>query len=559
MTLSLLSNINIASLAARLGASKEVAETIYTPAGYNTWVQELANPASELNALKEGIVFLLLDGTELLGDEGMESQDAGKSTLLPYLDLIESYTKAHPEFFFFVSTLDIPQRKHQPLLSVRTERAICTFWRQELETRNIPVLDLEELAANLGRERFYNPRMWLLGNIPFSQAGEALLLKEIQRILNAVRGIRKKCLILDLDNTLWGGIIGENGVGGIALAPTKNGSEYRQFQKRIKELKNQGILLAVVSKNNEEDALIPFRQHPDMILKEEDFALFYANWDPKPINIEKIAEQLNIGLGSFVFIDDNPVEQEAVRIALPEVTVPVFPKDSSQLESFIHDIARDYFLTLHLTDEDLKKTEQYQTEKKREGLKAQFGSMEEYLRSLEMVLTINPLTLADIPRAAQLTQKTNQFNLTTRRLTETQMLQQVESPTWHLWIGSLSDKFGAHGQIILALAEISGTTARVDTFLMSCRVMGRGVEKTFLQTIEEQLSLMKITEIIGEYIPSEKNGMVADFWSNNGYHSLQPEVKTSIQRYIKKAPFIKERSDIKVLSNEKKGQDKLKG
>ena len=550
MTLSLLSNINIASLAARLGASKDVTETIYTPAGYNTWVQELANPASELNALKEGIVFLLLDGTELLGDEGMESQDAGKSILLPYLDLIESYTKAHPKFFFFVSTLDIPHRKHQQLLSVRAERAISTFWRQELETRNIPILDLEELAANLGRERSCGPRMWLLQNIPFSQTGEALLLKEMQRLSNAVRGIRKKCLILDLDNTLWGGVIGENGVGGIALAPAKSGSEYRQFQKRIKELKNQGVLLAVVSKNNEEDALIPFQQHPDMILKEEDFAVFYANWDPKPMNIEKIAEQLNIGLDSFVFIDDNPVEQEAVRIALPQVTVPVFPKDSSQLESFIHDIARDYFLSLHLTEEDLKKTEQYQTEAKREGLKAQFGTMEEYLRSLDMVLSVNPVTLADIPRAAQLTQKTNQFNLTTRRLTETQMLQQVESPSWHLWIGSLSDKFGAHGQIILAIVKISGTAARVDTFLMSCRVMGRGVEKTFLQTIEKQLHSMGITEIIGEYIPSEKNGMVADFWSNNGYHPFPSEDKTQAQRFVKKTPFLQEESAINVLLKE---------
>lgn len=266
-----------------------------------------------------------------------------------------------------------------------------------------------------------------------------------------------------------------------------------------------------------EDALIPFRQHPDMLLKESDIVAFYANWEPKAHNIELIAKELNIGVDSFVFIDDNPIEREAVRIALPDVVVPEFPSDSSLLPSFIERVAKDYFLTLSLTDEDQRKTEQYQTEKKRASLKAQHTNLDDYLRSLAMVLSFTPLQDKDIPRVAQLTQKTNQFNLTTRRYTGEEIKDKQLAPGWKIWVGGLRDTFGSHGQVIVAIVEMSGKEARIDTFLMSCRVMGRGVEQTFLHLIEQELLRSGVEKLLGEFISSPKNAVTQSFYPNNGF------------------------------------------
>lgn len=511
--LALLSNITIESVAE--GVKLKTNEDVYTSPGYNTWLQSLMT--ADFGENKPEAVFLILDGEQLLGDNFPADIEKGKEILEQYLNVIKNFNIAHQDIALFVSSLDIPQKKIQPFVSKHIEQEIVAYWRQFLEAAEIPMLEIAEIIADMGREKFYSSRMWYLGSIPYSMKGERAIISEIDRAWKALKGKKCKCIVLDLDNTLWGGVIGEDGVGGIELATSKEGARFRDFQRHLKELKDEGIILAVVSKNNREDALAGINEHPDMLLRENDFVAIKANWELKPVNIDNLAKELNLGLDSFVFIDDNPVEREAVKIALPQVNVPDFPQDTTELEKFATEISKTYFPSLRLTKEDTQKTEQYQTEHKRAELKNAALTLEDYLASLEMKLTIHEVKETDIARAAQMTQKTNQFNLTTKRYTEADIRHFVESNNYKIWIGELEDKFGSYGKVILAIAKLEKDKAYIDTFLMSCRVMGRNVEKDFLNYIETELKKSSATQIWTQYIPTAKNSVVKDFWKNMDY------------------------------------------
>ena len=529
--IALLSNITIDSLAQTI--TKNTGEEIYTSSGYNTWVQELLSASFGGNT--PGCVFLILDGTQLMGDTFPVDWDSAKTTLDEALSVILGFASSHKDIPMFVSSLDIPNKKIQPYISEeRIERRAEIYWLDALEENGIPVLDIKELASNIGRDKFYSPRMWYLGSIPYSMTGEKAIAEEISNALNAIKGRRAKCIVLDLDNTLWGGVIGEDGIGGIELSTTKEGSRYRDFQKRIKDIKEEGAILAVVSKNNMEDAMDGINNHPDMILHAKDFVAIKANWEPKPVNIGELAKELNIGLDSFVFIDDNPIERETVKTALPQVIVPEFPKDTANLEKFAIEIGKKYFPTLKLTKEDTQKTEQYQIEYKRSELKKEAPSLEDYLKSLEMKLTIREITEEDVPRVAQLTQKTNQFNLTTRRYTESDIRRMKEDGHYKIWIGELEDKFGSYGKVILAIVRLAPEhRAVIDTFLMSCRVMGRNVETEFLRHIEQSLKEEGIREIIGEYIETPKNKAVQNFYIQQSEWKITSDICGTIVLYRK--------------------------
>jgi FkbH-like protein len=382
--------------------------------------------------------------------------------------------------------------------------------------------------------------MWYFGALPFSRQGEALLAREILRVERAVRGGRRKCLVLDLDNTLWGGAISEEGLQGIELSSRGMGSRYRDAQRVAKELAEQGVLLAVSSKNDREDALRPFKEHPHMLLKEEDFVSFKANWDPKPANIEAIARELNIGLDSMVFIDDNPVEREAVKAALPEVAVPDFPSDTSRLAAFMAEVARTYFTVLRVEDEDRGKTEMYRVESRREAERSAHLSLTDYLVSLEMELDFHRLRRDEIARAAQLTQKTNQFNLTTRRYTEAEMAALLQDGLVRVWMAALRDRFGDYGRIGLAVARlVPPRSASIETFLMSCRVMGRGVDDAILSGVEQALAAEGVTEIFGLYRATTKNAPVRDFWERKGYVKVQEKLTSEGSVWVLRSPFEK--------------------
>lgn len=516
--IALLSNVTTGSLHLRL--EKALNEPVYTPDGFDTWRSELLNPDSPLWQNEPGTVFVLLHARALFsGKESSWNEDS----LFEILQLLDQARADHQERLFVVSSLDLASSPFTPLTASNIAARLCSLWREELEKRGLPILDIEELVTEHGRVNFYNAKTWFLGSLPFSQQGEKILVEECLRIESAIRGKRKKCLVLDLDNTLWGGVIGEDGISGISLASHGMGSQYRDFQLALKALSAQGVLLTIASKNNEEDALLPFREHPCTVLKEEDFVCIKANWDPKFMNIAAIAKELNIGLDSLVFIDDNPVERESVKSALPEVIVPDFPTDSSLLPAFGAWIARRYFTALRIGHEDLQKTKMYQAESQREASRSAYLSLDDYLKSLDMKMDIHRLLPDEVGRAAQLTQKTNQFNLTTRRYSESDLLTLLKQPHTRIWMADLKDRFGEYGKICLVIVKIKEENkiqkAFFDTFLMSCRVMGRGVEATVLSIVEQELAKEGVQHFYGEYIPTAKNTPVKDFWSKMGYTS----------------------------------------
>jgi FkbH-like protein len=542
LTIALLSNVTVTSLAMRLNVISR--EEVYCPAAYNTWLQEISDPGSKLYKSEPAVVFILLHGRELFGETGCESREQAESVLSPLAETIAA-SSSRRKTAFVVSTLDIQVKKICPLASRRIEPYAAAFWRRIMEDHDIPLLDLSEIAADIGRKKFYNNRVWYMGAIPFSKMGEEALAAEMGRIWRAIRGERKKCLALDLDGALWGGAIGELGIDGIHLDSTGSGSRFRDFQKRILDLKNSGVLLAIISKNNIEDAMGGIRNHTAMLLKENDFAAIRSNWTSKADNLLSIASELNIGVDSFVFIDDSPVERESMRIALPDVSVPDFPSDSAQLEDFMIETAKEHFLQLRSTEEDLFRAEHYGAEAERREYRSAFGSVEEYLASLDMVLTVENIGSHSVSRAAQLSQKTNQFNLTTKRYTEPEMNAASEDPARRAYIGSLRDRFGNYGKIALCVAAVSGETASIEVFLMSCRVMGRDVESAFLSSVEQDLMETGVREINAEYVPTPKNSAVRDFWGNMGYERRGKSGSATL--YRAKLAGVRERGAVEVV------------
>ncbi|MCL2009479.1 MAG: HAD-IIIC family phosphatase [Synergistaceae bacterium] len=508
--IALLSNVTIESLASRLKNDVDV----FIPPGFDSWRSELLNPSSALWRDEIKTIYVILHG-EAFFPAGVREDFA--EVLSGPLALLSRVQAERPDKLFVVSTLDIPPSPAMPLAGKNFAARAAFYWREELEKMDVPLLDLVNLAAEAGREHFYSAKMWYFGSLPFSQRGEILLTREILRFEKAARGERKKCLILDLDNTLWGGVVGEDGAEGISISSYGMGSRYRDVQRIVKELAEQGVLLAVSSKNNLEDALLPFRERPEMLLREEDFVKFKADWNPKPGNIAAIARELNIGPDSLVFIDDNPLEREAVKTALPEVAVPDFPHDTSSLPAFMAEVAKTYFTALRTGGEDREKTVMYRTESEREAVRAAHATLDDYLESLDMKLDIHRLREDEIARAAQLTQKTNQFNLTTRRYTEADIAAMMENDEYRVWIADLRDRFGGYGRICLVIARVDLSAAIIDTFLMSCRVMGRGVEDAVMSFVERSLFEEGITTIRGLYVPTAKNEPVRDFWNKMGY------------------------------------------
>ena len=347
-----------------------------------------------------------------------------------------------------------------------------------------------------------------------------------QKQLDAIALKRKKCLVLDLDNTIWGGILGEDGINGIQLGGDYPGKAYLFFQKQIKELEQQGVILAICSKNNQIDVDTLWKQHVDCILKKDDFACTKINWQNKADNIREIASELNIGLDSMVFLDDNPTERALIQQELPEVVVPNFPTNPYELPMFFKQIAEQYFAVYHLTEEDKNKTELYRANTLRNHSKIQFANMDEYIKSLQIELTIDEATDIMIPRVAQMTQKTNQFNLTTHRYTEAEIFTLISQGA-KIYTLSVRDRFGDNGISGLAIAKIHGDKADIDTFLLSCRVLGKKIEQKFIVQLIEQLKKHGITKIFATYIPTAKNKQVENFYTENGFSIFtQSETKT---------------------------------
>jgi FkbH-like protein len=311
---------------------------------------------------------------------------------------------------------------------------------------------------------------------------------------------------------LWGGVIGEDGINGIQLSETGGGARYRDFQLRIRELGKMGIILGIVSKNNEADALEVLERHEHMVLRKGDFAAMKINWSAKAQNIAELAQDLDIGMDSIVVIDDNPVEREAIRAALREVTVPEFPADTCELTSFFERVYKECFFTLESTEEDRKRTETYLANAKRAAERTAAPSIEEFLTGLRTRIFLTRARDEDFGRVAQLTQKTNQFNLTTRRYTEQELRALQTTPGAAVFIASVADKYGDNGKVLVSIVRrVAPGTAELDTFLMSCRVLGRFIEDQILDHLVKELRSDGFSRLRIRFIPTGKNAPARTF------------------------------------------------
>ena len=384
-------------------------------------------------------------------------------------------------------------------------------------TQSVPpqvaILDQDQVSANFGRERWQDDRLWHLAKQHPAHTALPALAKAQLALIRAGLGLSKKVLVLDLDNTLWNGAIGEDGLGGIRLGPPDaRGEAHQTLQQYCLELKERGILLAVCSKNDGADARLPFEEHEGSVLKLTDFAAFTANWQDKSANLQAMAHKLNLGLDSFVFLDDNPAERAHVRAYLPMVTVPELANDPAE---YIRTLAAGrYFEAWSLSEEDRLRAASYAVDTQREQLQHSAGSVTEYLRELRMVCTHGSFDEMTLPRVAQLVGKTNQFNLTSRRhsLEELRRFSQNEK-NWTHWF-RLQDRFGDSGIVGVIVAVDDGEANwRIDTLLMSCRVMGRGMEQFMIRTLVTEAKERGIDRLLGVYRPTPKNSIVAEFYA----------------------------------------------
>lgn len=385
-----------------------------------------------------------------------------------------------------------------------------------LEYKNITLLDVNTIAYELGKERFQETKMYYIAKIPFSQEGLSHIAKNIVGIVSAADGRIKKCVVLDLDNTLWGGVIGDDGIDGIQIGELGLGHAFADFQCWLKELKNRGIILAVCSKNNENTAKEPFEKHPEMVLRLDDISIFVANWSDKATNIRYIQKTLNIGMDSMVFLDDNAFERNLVRELIPEITVPELPEDPAQYVNYLKRC--NLFETATYSSEDQNRTKQYQAETNRIELEKQFESFDDYLIGLNMFATVRPFDTYHFPRIAQLSQRSNQFNLRTVRYTEEQVKCLSESKDHITLYFTLKDKFGDYGLTsVVVLDKLDEERLFISQWFMSCRVLKRGMEEFVINKVITTAKANGYQQVIGEYLPTVKNKMVETIYEKMGF------------------------------------------
>lgn len=400
------------------------------------------------------------------------------------------------------------------------------FLRGHLRNQeNAYYVDMNLCLARLGFNQFYDVRYWYIGRAPYTRDALRLIAEEDFKFIRALKGKNKKCLVLDCDNVLWGGLIGEDGLSGIKLDKTYPGSAYYEFQQEVLNLFNSGIILALCSKNNEEDVMEVFQRHPDMVLKEKHIATAKINWQDKATNLRQIALDLNIGLDSLVFIDDSEFETSLVREVLPEVEVINLPVNKSvEYKNILASCG--LFDQLTLSEEDRMRGAMYKAEARRNKLQVQTTDMDAYYKSLDMVPEIRFVDEFTIPRIAQLTQKTNQFNLTTRRYSEADIKNYANSDISDVLYIKLNDRFGDSGIVGVCILKYENSKAVFDTFLVSCRVLGRGVEDAFLIQALKLAKKRNCIKAVGEYFATRKNNQAKGFYKKHGFEKVDEKSNT---------------------------------
>ena len=405
--------------------------------------------------------------------------------------------------------------------------------------KNLFINDLCILHSQYGHNVVFDPKVYITTDIVSSIDFLPSLAKNTVDIIQAVLGKFKKCLILDLDNTLWGGIIGDDGIENIQIGNLGIGKAFTELQLWVKELKKRGIIIAVCSKNDELIAKEPFEKHPDMVLRLGDIAVFMANWENKVDNIEYIQSVLNIGFDSMVFLDDSPFERNMVQSQISQITIPELPEDPAEYLNYLRTL--NLFETSSYTEKDEQRTKQYQEEAKRHVVQKMFTNENDFLATLKMVSTIRPFDKFNVPRVAQLTQRSNQFNLRTIRYTEEEIQRITTLKDYYTFSFTLQDKFGDNGLISIIILKKQNGALFIDTWIMSCRVLKRGMENFVLNEIVKLAKQDGYKELIGEYIPTAKNGLVKDHYSHLGFLYDQGHWKLSLDDYKEKSHFIRKK------------------
>lgn len=524
--IALLSNITVDLVVGRLREKYN----FYIPNGFDTWIQEVIYPASEIYSIRFDAIIVLLDGTEARSwrnaDEGKDRITIWKQTVNMLVNLFEGTP-------IFVSTIDIRENRIISYAERRMKYEWENEWYQFIqaiaeEKSYVYVLDIVELITEIGRKRFYSNKMWYMSSMPYSREGLIAISNEIERALTAVFIVRKKIIVLDLDNTLWGGVIGEDGVDGIELSAHKEGQRYYDFQRQLLEMKNRGIVLAINSKNNLADVETVINRHPSMLLRDGDFVSKKINWNNKAVNIKSIESELNLTEDGFIFIDDNPMERETVKNECPGVLVLDIPIDTTELIRFAENIWYDYCKPLRILSEDKVKTLMYQIEENRKREMAQSLNLDDYIKRLEMMIDMHKVRHNEIERVFQLINKTNQFNLTTKRYTYADLMSIINDPYSNIYVVCNSDKYGDNGLVSVIILKSSHNEMKIDTFLMSCRVMGRKIENVIINEIAGNSNGKKL---IGEFIPTAKNTPVKDLYEELGFSLISNNNGHKIYEY----------------------------
>ncbi len=497
---------------------------------FNAYPQEILDGSSSLYSFKPDTVILAVQTRDIAPELQNTFADLEPGAVAQSIERVtapfEAWIRAFRERSqanLIVHTLELPASPSLGILDAQSAsgqaaairrindnlRRICH------EARGVCLLDYDALTARHGRLQWHDEKKWLTARMPISADHLLHMAREWLRFLVPLSGRAAKSLVVDLDNTLWGGVIGEDGINGIRLGAEYPGAAYQALQRALLDLHRKGILLAACSKNNSEDAMEALEKHPGMLLKPEHFAAMRINWQDKAQNLREIAAELNLGIDALAFLDDNPAERERVRSALPSVTVIQIPSDPSGFAAAVRDCP--VFERLSLSSEDRERTVLYATERQRARAEQSFASKEDFFRFLEQEAEIVLVDSSTLARVSQLTQKTNQFNLTTKRYGEQQIAELAAHPAWRITAIRVRDRFGDHGLVGVAITHDEGDLCEIDTFLLSCRVIGRDVETALLSHLAESARSRRKAALRGWFLPTRKNAPAKEFYARHGF------------------------------------------
>jgi FkbH-like protein len=508
---------------------------------FNSYTQEIIDPGSWLYDFDPNIVILATQTRDIAPDlwvgSGAVSADSATASLnsvvAPLSSLIERL-RSRSNASLIIQNLQQPTIANAGLFDSRQETGQQELirmvnrqmWLEALRHEGVYILDYDGLVARHGRERWNDETKWLTSRAPIAADCLMATAREYLRFILPLAGRQSKVLAVDLDNTLWGGIVGEDGPTGIKVGPEYPGATYLALQRAILKIADRGVLLAICSKNNAGDAMEVLQNHPEMLLRPQHFAALRINWADKAQSLREIAAELNVGIDSIAFLDDNPVERQRIRQELPEVTVIELPNDSVGYAAAL--LSSPVFERLAITAEDRARGGYYSAQRERKSAETSSGSLEDFYRSLEMKAEILAVTPATLARIAQLTQKTNQLNTTTRRYTESDVQAMAHDPSWRLFGVKIADKFGDNGIVGVVFLKIEGDTLEIDTFLLSCRVIGRTVETLMLARVCAIGLAAGCSRINAWFLPTRKNEPAARIYSSNGFIKVEENTTGSL-------------------------------